>query len=78
MALLVLAFTNWELEGSTSFGQRCTGRSSGSDITDCDRDTVAAYIRRFNLAGVRDHKRLTFKGLQALSPAQLFLGHCRA
>jgi hypothetical protein len=30
---------------------------------------VAAFIRRFYLSGVRDPKRLTFKGLQALSRA---------
>ena len=36
-------------------------------LTDCDRDTVTAFIRRLYLAGVRDPKRLTFKGLQAVS-----------
>ena len=36
-------------------------------LTNCDRDTVTAFIRRFYLAGVRDPKRLTFKGLQALA-----------
>ena len=36
-------------------------------LTDCDRDVVAAFIRRMYLAGVRDPKRLTFKGLQALA-----------
>jgi hypothetical protein len=36
-------------------------------LTDCDRDAVAAFIRKFYLAGVRDPKRLTFKGLQALA-----------
>jgi hypothetical protein len=36
-------------------------------LTDCDREMVAAFIRRFYLAGVRDPKRLTFKGLQALA-----------
>jgi hypothetical protein len=36
-------------------------------LTDCDRETAAAFIRRFYLAGVRDPKRLTFKGLQALA-----------
>jgi hypothetical protein len=35
-------------------------------LTDCDRDAVAAFIRRLYLAGVRDPKRLTFKGLQAV------------
>ena len=35
-------------------------------LTDCDRDAVVAFIRKFYLAGVRDPKRLTFKGLQAL------------
>ncbi|MGB9115028.1 hypothetical protein [Bradyrhizobium sp.] len=38
-------------------------------LTDCDRDMVAAFIRRLYLAGVRDPKRLTFKGLQALARA---------
>ncbi len=36
-------------------------------LTDCDRDAAAAFIRRLYLAGVRDPKRLTFKGLQALT-----------
>lgn len=36
-------------------------------LTDCDRDTVIAFIRRLYLAGVKDPKRLTFKGLQAIS-----------
>ena len=30
-------------------------------------DAVIAFIRRLYLAGVTDPKRLTFKGLQALS-----------
>jgi hypothetical protein len=36
-------------------------------LTGCDRDQVASFIRRCYLAGVKDPKRLTFKGLQALS-----------
>ena len=36
-------------------------------LTDCDRDAVTAFIRRLYQAGVRDPKRLTFKGLQALA-----------
>ena len=36
-------------------------------LTDCDRDAVTAFIRRLYLAGVRDPKRLTFKGLQAVA-----------
>jgi hypothetical protein len=35
-------------------------------LTDCDREQVTAFIRRLYLAGVKDPKRLTFKGLQAL------------
>jgi hypothetical protein len=38
-------------------------------LTDCDREAVTAFIRRLYLAGVKDPKRLTFKGLQALSRA---------
>src|SRR5580704_18996601 len=38
-------------------------------LTDCDREMVATFIRRFYLAGVKDPKRLTFKGLQALARA---------
>ena len=38
-------------------------------LTDCDRNAVVAFIRQFYLAGVTDPKRLTFKGLQALSRA---------
>ena len=37
------------------------------DLTDCDRIAVTAFIRRLYLAGVRDTKRLTFKGLQAVA-----------
>ncbi len=36
-------------------------------LTDCDREMVAAFIRRLYLDGVKDPKRLTFKGLQALA-----------
>jgi hypothetical protein len=36
-------------------------------LTECDRDRVAVFIRRFYLAGVKDPKRLTFKGLQAMA-----------
>jgi hypothetical protein len=36
-------------------------------LTDCDREQVTAFIRRLYLAGVKDPKRLTFKGLQALT-----------
>jgi hypothetical protein len=36
-------------------------------LTDCDREQVTAFIRKFYLAGVKDPKRLTFKGLQAVS-----------
>jgi hypothetical protein len=36
-------------------------------LTDCDREQVVAFIRKFYLAGVKDPKRLTFKGLQAVS-----------
>jgi hypothetical protein len=38
-------------------------------LTDCDREEVAAFIRRLYLAGVKDPKRLTFKGLQAMARA---------
>jgi hypothetical protein len=36
-------------------------------LTGCDRNAVTTYIRRLYLAGVKDPKRLTFKGLQALA-----------
>ena len=36
-------------------------------LTNCDRDTVVAFIRRLYLEGIRDPKRLTFKGLQAIA-----------
>ena len=39
-------------------------------LTDCDRDAVVAFIRRLYLAGVKDPKRLTFKGLQAMGGAE--------
>lgn len=36
-------------------------------LTGCDRDAVAAFIRRMYQSGVRDPKRLTFKGLQEMT-----------
>ncbi|MBI5131030.1 MAG: hypothetical protein HZA66_16440 [Rhodopseudomonas palustris] len=36
-------------------------------LTGCDREAVTEFIRRFYLAGVKDPKRLTFKGLQAFA-----------
>ncbi len=36
-------------------------------LTGSDRAWVASFIRRFYLAGVKDPKRLTFKGLQAVA-----------
>ncbi len=33
-------------------------------LTGCDRDMVTRVIRSLYLSGVRDAKRLTFKGLQ--------------
>jgi hypothetical protein len=45
-------------------------------LTDCDREMVTTFIRRFYLAGVKDPKRLTFKGLQAIAQAlKPFLQH---
>ncbi len=38
-------------------------------LTDCDRAAAVAFIRSLYLAGVKDPKRLTFKGLQALARA---------
>jgi|ERR1700716_3484633 hypothetical protein len=43
-------------------------------LTDCDREQIAAFIRRLYLAGVKDPKRLTFKGLQARRGADGQLG----
>jgi len=36
-------------------------------LTDCDREALDAVIRKLYLAGVKDPKRLTFKGLQAVA-----------
>jgi len=36
-------------------------------LTGCDREQVTILIRRLYLAGMKDPKRLTFKGLQAVS-----------
>jgi hypothetical protein len=36
-------------------------------LTGCDREQVTIFIRGLYLAGVKDPKRLTFKGLQAVS-----------
>lgn len=36
-------------------------------LTGCDRDAATMFIRSLYLAGVKDAKRLTFKGLQALA-----------
>jgi hypothetical protein len=33
-------------------------------LTGCDRDSVTRLIRALYLSGIRDPKRLTFKGLQ--------------
>ncbi len=38
-------------------------------LTDCDRDAAIQFIRRVYLSGIKDPKRLTFKGLQALARA---------
>jgi hypothetical protein len=38
-------------------------------LTGCDRSAVVAFIRRLYLDGIKDPKRLTFKGLQALTRA---------
>ncbi len=34
-------------------------------LTDCDREAVVAFIRKFYLAGVRDPKRLDLLAVQA-------------
>ena len=36
-------------------------------LTDCDREAVVTFIRKLYLTGIRDPKRLTFKGLQAMA-----------
>jgi hypothetical protein len=36
-------------------------------LTGRDRALVTAWVRKFYLAGVKDPKRLTFKGLQAVA-----------
>jgi hypothetical protein len=36
-------------------------------LTGCDREQVTAFIRRLYLDGVKDPKRLTFKGLQEMT-----------
>lgn len=36
-------------------------------LTGCDRDVLTMVVRRLYQAGVKDPKRLTFKGLQALA-----------
>jgi len=36
-------------------------------LTGCDRERVTAFIRSLYLAGAKDPKCLTFKGLQALA-----------
>jgi hypothetical protein len=38
-------------------------------LTGCDRDAAIAFIRKIYLSGIKDPKRLTFKGLQALAKA---------
>lgn len=38
-------------------------------LTGCDRAMISACVRKFYLAGVKDPKRLTFKGLQAVAQA---------
>ncbi len=36
-------------------------------LTGSNRETVTALIQKFYLTGVKDPKRLTFKGLQAVA-----------
>lgn len=36
-------------------------------LTGTNRETVTALIQKFYLTGVKDPKRLTFKGLQAVA-----------
>jgi hypothetical protein len=36
-------------------------------LTGCDRDAAIAFVRKLYLEGVKDPKRLTFKGLQLLA-----------
>ena len=38
-------------------------------LTGCDRDMVTQVIRKLYLSGIRDAKRLTFKGLQFVDGA---------
>ena len=38
-------------------------------LTGCDRETITRLIRRLYLSGVKDPKRLTFKGLQFAAEA---------
>jgi hypothetical protein len=52
------------LSGSAKIRSFC--RKSHA-LTDCDRDAVTAFIRRLYLAGLKDPKRLTYKGLQAMA-----------
>jgi hypothetical protein len=36
-------------------------------LTGCDREQITAFIRQLYLDGVKDPKRLTFRGLQAMA-----------
>jgi hypothetical protein len=63
----------WAIEAADSMRKPMDAQTIAVDavvaLTDCDRDAVAAFIRRLYLAGVKDPKRLTFKGLQAMARA---------
>ena len=56
-----LTFTS-TTEGDLHAAAYCLSRGANLSL-------VADFIRRFYLAGVKDPKRLTFKGLQALGRA---------
>jgi hypothetical protein len=53
----------------------CAWRDALVALTDRDREQVTAFIRSLYLAGVKDPKRLTFKGLQGWPGPERFRRH---
>jgi hypothetical protein len=53
--------------GETTMEAQKTAVDAIVALTGCDRDFITACIRKFYMSGVKDPKRLTFKGLQAVA-----------
>jgi hypothetical protein len=72
-AVLIGEYYAWAVEAADSMRKSMDAQRIAVDavvaLTDCDREQLTAFIRKLYLAGVKDPKRLTFKGLQAMTRA---------